>query len=148
MDLSFSYLEPMTARIMAKELYHTFTVINGVRYRVMVIAKQRVQDQWMQIPQTELATFSPRNRRTLRMPQRPPPPPPSPVEEQPVNPPHVPSPEEVLAQPSQPTSDAPVPMRAERRHRSTPPLDLASHLWQKTAAASRLDGAGLGSRRQ
>jgi hypothetical protein len=88
----------------------------------MVIAEQRVNEQWMQISQTELATFSPRNRRTPRMPQRPPPPPPSPVEEQPVDPPHVPPPEEVLAQPLQPTSDAPGLMRAERRHRSTPPL--------------------------
>jgi uncharacterized membrane protein len=119
----------MTARIMAEELYHAFTVISGMRYRVLVIAEQRVQERWTQMSQTELATFSPRNRNP-RMPQRSPPPPPpaaaSGSEDQVVP---SPPPEE----PAQPTSDAPGPMRVERRARedgTAPlrPLDLANHL--------------------
>jgi hypothetical protein len=57
----------MTARIMAEELYHAFTVISGMRYRMVVIAKQRVNERWMQMSQTELATFSHRNRRNPRI---------------------------------------------------------------------------------
>jgi hypothetical protein len=52
-DLPFSYLEP--AEIIAEELYQAFTVIPGLRYRVMVISQQRVRDQWIQMSQTKLA---------------------------------------------------------------------------------------------
>jgi hypothetical protein len=103
----------MTARIMAEELYHAFTVISGVRYRMVVIAEQRINERWIQMSQTELATFSPRNRNP-RMPQRPPPPPPpaaaSGSEDQVV--PSTPLEEQV-----QPTSDAPGPISVERRAR-------------------------------
>jgi hypothetical protein len=54
-DLSFSYLEPPSFEDhynMAEELYHAFTVIPGVRYRVMVIAEQSVNEQWIQMSQT------------------------------------------------------------------------------------------------
>jgi hypothetical protein len=66
----------MTARIMAEELYHAFTVISGMRYRVIVIAEQRVNERWVQMSTTELSTFSLRNRNP-RMPSRPPPPAPA-----------------------------------------------------------------------
>jgi hypothetical protein len=118
---------PITAWIMAEELYHAFTVISGMRYRVVVIAEQRVQGRWVQMSTTELSTFSPRNR-TPRMPSRPPPPPPPPAaaaaaaaaEDQVV--PQGGPPEE----PAQPSSDAPGPMRVDRRareqrRRSLPP---------------------------
>jgi hypothetical protein len=44
---------------MAEELYHAFTIIPGLQYRVMVIAEQTVNEQWIQMSQTELATFPP-----------------------------------------------------------------------------------------
>jgi hypothetical protein len=141
---------------MAEELYHAFTVISRMWYRVVVIAEQRVQDRWVQMSTTELATFSPRNR-DPRMPSRPPPPPPpSAAEDQvvPQGPPppptaqdqvvpqgdpmeladttHVPPLEDVLAQPPQPSSDAPGPMRVEWRvreqRRSPPPRPSQSPL--------------------
>jgi hypothetical protein len=65
----------MAARIMDEELYHAFTVILRMRYRVVVYAEQRVQGRWIQMSTTELATFAARNR-DPRMPSRPPPPPP------------------------------------------------------------------------
>jgi hypothetical protein len=49
----------MAARIIAEALYHAFTVISGMRYRVVVYAEQRVQGRWVQMSTTELATFSP-----------------------------------------------------------------------------------------
>jgi hypothetical protein len=109
----------MVARIMAEELYHAFTVISGMRYRVVVIAEQRVQDRWVQMSTTELSTFSPRNRNP-RMPSRPPPPPPPPAAEDQVVPQGPPE------EPAQPSSDAPGPMRVDRRareqrRRSPPP---------------------------
>jgi hypothetical protein len=65
----------------AEQLFHAFTVIPRMRYRVVVYAEQRVNEQWIQMSSTELATFAVRNRdprnRDPRMPQRPPPPPPA-----------------------------------------------------------------------
>jgi hypothetical protein len=112
----------------AEQLYHAFTVIPRMRYRVVVYAEQRVNDQWSS---TELATFATRNRdprnRDPRMPSRPPPPPPA-AEDQvvPQGPPPAPAapateeqvvpstPPEELAEP---TSDAPGAMRTSRRSR-------------------------------
>jgi hypothetical protein len=100
----------------AEQLYHAFTVIPRMRYRVVVYAEQRVDDRWV-----EMATFATRNRQP-RMPTRPPPPPPPPAaaagaEDQvvPQGPPEQPStPPPELPQPS---SDAPGAMRSERRAR-------------------------------
>jgi hypothetical protein len=68
-------------RNMAEQLYHAFTVISRMRYRVVVYAEQRVEDRWVEMSSTELATFGMSNRqarnRDPRMPQRPPPPPPA-----------------------------------------------------------------------
>jgi hypothetical protein len=66
-------------RNMAEQLYHAFTVIPRMRYRVVVYAEQRVEDQWIQMSSTELATFGMSNHRNRdpRMPSRPPPPPPT-----------------------------------------------------------------------
>jgi hypothetical protein len=63
----------------AEQLYHAFRVILDMRYRVMAFAEQRVNDQWIQMSTTELATFSMSTRRNRdpRMPSRPPPPPPA-----------------------------------------------------------------------
>jgi hypothetical protein len=96
---------------MAEELYHAFTVIPRLRYRVVVYAEQRVNDRWIQMSTTELVTFSGRNR-DPRMPTRPPPPPPPPAaaEDQAV-------PQGPPEEPAQPTSDAPGAMRVEMRAR-------------------------------
>jgi hypothetical protein len=99
---------------MAQQLYHAFTIIPNLRYRVIAISEQRVGGQWIQMAGTELATFSPRRSRDPRMPQRPPPPPPPASEDQ-VDPE---SPPEKPAQPS--PSDAPGPIRIQRRSRRTP----------------------------
>jgi hypothetical protein len=114
----------MIPRIMsAEQLYHAFTVIPRMRYRVVVYAEQRVDDRWVEMSTTELATFAGRNREP-RMPTRPPPPPlpPTAAEDQvvPSTPPQ---------EPAQPSSDAPGAMRSERRaredrltrQRTTPP---------------------------
>jgi hypothetical protein len=95
----------------AEQLYHAFTVIPRMRYRVVVYAEQRVDDRWVEMSSTELATFT-RSNRDPRMPTRPPPPPPPPAaaagaEDQvvPQGPPEQPStPPPELPQPS---SDAP-----------------------------------------
>jgi hypothetical protein len=63
---------------MAEQLYHAFTVIPRMRYRVVVYAEQRVEDRWVEMSSTELATFA-RPNREPRMPTRPPPPPPPPA---------------------------------------------------------------------
>jgi hypothetical protein len=60
----------------AEQLYHAFTVIPRMRYRVVVYAEHRVDDRWVEMSSTELATFAGRNREPS-MPTRPPPPPPS-----------------------------------------------------------------------
>jgi hypothetical protein len=145
---------------MAEELYHAFTVIPRMRYRVVVYAEQRVQGRWIQMSITELATFAARNREP-RMPSRPPPPAPPPAAEDQVVPqrpppppppppaaedqvvprgdpmeladtPHLPPLEDLIAQPPQPSSDAPGPMRVDRRareqRRSPPPRPSQSPL--------------------
>jgi hypothetical protein len=68
----------------AEQLYHAFRVIPDMRYRVVAFAEQRVNDQWIQMSTTELATFSMSTRRNRdpRMPSRPPPPPPPAAEDQ------------------------------------------------------------------
>jgi hypothetical protein len=115
-------------RNMAEQLYHAFTVISGMRYLVVVYAEQRVEDQWIQMSSTELATFNRPNRQP-RMPSRPPPPPPAAqdqvVPQQPPPPPAaaagseeqvVPSaPPEELAEPNR---DAPGAMRPPRPSRA------------------------------
>jgi hypothetical protein len=120
---------------MAEQLYHAFTVIPGMRYRVVVYAEQRVEDQWIQMSSTELATFSRPNRQP-RMPSRPPPPPPAQDQVVPQGPPPPPPPaaaagsEDQLVpqgppeQPSNPppelpqaTSDTPGAMRTRSRAR-------------------------------
>jgi hypothetical protein len=104
---------------MAEQLYHAFTVIPRMRYRVVVYAEQRVEDRWVEMSSTELATFVGRNR-DPRMPSRPPPPPPPPAaaaEDQVV--PQGP-PEQSSTPPEQPaetSSDAPGAMRSQRRAR-------------------------------
>jgi hypothetical protein len=144
---------------MAEELYHAFTVISGMRYRVVVIAEQRVQDRWNQMSTTELSTFSPRNRHP-RMPSRPPPPPPpAAADDQRVPqgpPPPSPPPQQRTKSfprdlqrslqirlmfyrsrtflPSHPSLSLmrQGPCRSTGEHRSrggVQPLDLASHLW-------------------
>jgi hypothetical protein len=112
---------------MAEELYHAFTVIHGLLYRVMVIAEQRVGDQWLTISQTELSTFLPRNQRTPRMPQRPPPPPPPASDDQVV-------PSAPPVELPQPSSDAPGPMRVERRTPGTKEEDSAPQTSQSPLA--------------
>jgi hypothetical protein len=103
----------------AEQLYHAFTVIPRMRYRVVVYAEQRVDDRWVEMSSTELVTFAGRNREP-RMPTRPPPPPPPPAaaaEDQvvPQGPPEQPStPPE---QPAEPNSDAPGAIRSQRRAR-------------------------------
>jgi hypothetical protein len=44
----------------AEQLYHAFTVIPRMRYRVVVYAEQRVNEQWIRMSSTELATFATR----------------------------------------------------------------------------------------
>jgi hypothetical protein len=112
----------------AEQLYHAFTVIPRMRYRVVVYAEQQVEDRWIQMSSTELATFA-RSNRDPRMPSRPPPPPPAAAgaEDQVVlqgpPPPPAPAAEEqvVLSAPPpelpQATSDAPGTMRSQRRAR-------------------------------
>jgi hypothetical protein len=101
----------------AEQLYHAFTVIPRIWYRMVVYAEQRVDDRWVEMSSTELATFPGRNREP-RMPTRPPPPPPPPAaaaEDQvvPQGPPEQPStPPPELPQPS---SDSPGAMRTQRR---------------------------------
>jgi hypothetical protein len=144
----------MAARIVAEELYHAFTVIPRMRYRVVVYAEQRVQGRWIQMSTTKLATLSPARNRDPMMPSRPPPPPPPaasaedqvvlqgpppppppPAAEDQVVPqgdpmeladtPYLPPLEDLIPKPPQPSSDAPGPMRHERRareeRRSPPP---------------------------
>ena len=65
---------------MAEELYHAFTVTSTMRYRVIVVAEQRVHGRWLQMATTELSTFS--ARRHPRMSTRPPPAPPVAEEDQ------------------------------------------------------------------
>jgi hypothetical protein len=111
--------------MVAEQLYHAFTVIPRIRYRVVVYAEQRVEDRWVQMSTTELATFSGRNREP-RMPTRPPPPPPPPAAAAAED--HV-VPSTPPQEPAQPSLDAPGAMRAERRaredrrarERTTPP---------------------------
>jgi hypothetical protein len=50
----------------AEQLYHSFTVTPRMRFRVVVYAEQQVEDQWIQMSSTELATFSMSNRRNPR----------------------------------------------------------------------------------
>jgi hypothetical protein len=111
---------PMIPRIrnMAEQLYHAFTVIPRMRYRVVVYAEQRVEDRWVEMSSTELATFA-RPNREPRMPTRPPPPPPPPAaaaaDDQvvPQGPPEQSStPPEQSAEPN---TDAPGAMRTQRR---------------------------------
>jgi hypothetical protein len=117
-----------------------------MRYRVVAFAEQKVDDRWIQMSQTELATFgmSTRRNRDPTMPTRPPPPPPAAaagaedqvVPQQP--PPAAAEEQEVTAalpeQSAEPRSDAPGAMRTPRRAREarvagqsrrSPPLDLA-----------------------
>jgi hypothetical protein len=110
---------------MAEQLYHAFTVIPRMRYRVVVYGEQRVDDRWVEMSSTELATFAMSNRqsrnRDPRMPTRPPPPPPvaaagaedQVVPQGPPPPPAAPAAEEL----PQATSDAPGAMRTPRRAR-------------------------------
>ena len=128
---------------MAEELYHAFTVTSAMRYRVIVVAEQRVHGRWLQMATTELSTFS--ARRHPRMPTRPPPAPPVAAEDQvvpedpavPQGPPVAPSPppedqavpqgeseDQMVPQSLQETStqsDAPGAMRVRRHRRRTPP---------------------------
>ena len=129
---------------MAEELYHAFTVTSAMRYRVIVVAEQRVHGRWLQMATTELSTFS--ARRHPRMPTRPPPAPPvATAEDQvvpedpavPQGPPVAPSPppedqavpqgeseDQMVPQSLQETStqsDAPGAMRVRRRRRTPPP---------------------------
>jgi hypothetical protein len=104
---------------MAEQLYHAFTVIPRMRYRVVVYAEQRVEDRWVEMSSTELATFA-RPNREPRMPTRPPPPPPPPAaaagaEDQmvPQGPPEQGPPE----QSAEPNRDAPGAMRTQSRAR-------------------------------
>jgi hypothetical protein len=112
---------------MAEQLYHAFSIIPNLRYRVVAILEQRVGGQWIQMAQTKLATFNPRRSWDLRMPQQPPPPPPA-SEDQVV-------PESPPEEPAQPSSDAPGPIKVQRtthrtpEQRRTPPPDPVSHLW-------------------
>jgi hypothetical protein len=114
---------------MAEQLYHAFTVIPRMRYRVVVYAEQRVEDRWVEMSSTELATFA-RPNREPRMPTRPPPPPPPPAAEdqvvpqrpQPPPPPAAAAEDQVVPQGPpeelpQPSSDSPGAMRSQRRSR-------------------------------
>jgi hypothetical protein len=116
----------------AEQLYHAFRIIPGMRYRVVAYAEQLVNDQWIQMSSTELATFSMSSRRNRdpRMPSRPPPPPPEAAaagaEDQvvPQRPtPAAPAAEEQVVPPTpppellQPTSDSPGAMQSQRRAR-------------------------------
>jgi hypothetical protein len=117
----------------AEQFYHAFTVIPRMRYRVVAYAEQRVNEQWIQMSSTELATFAMSNRdprnRDSRMPIRPPPPPPAAAaaEDQVVPqrpPPAAPSAEEEQVVPSnhpeqsaEPSFDSPGAMRSQRRAR-------------------------------
>jgi hypothetical protein len=51
-----------TIRNMAEQLYHAFTVIPWMWYRVQVYAEQLVQDRWVEMSSTELAMFSMSNQ--------------------------------------------------------------------------------------
>jgi hypothetical protein len=118
-------------KMSAEQLYHAFRVIPGMRYRVVAFAEQRVNDQWMEMSQTELATFSmtTRQNRDPRMPSRPPPPPPAAAEDQvvPQRPPPAAAaataaeeqvvPSSLPEQSAEPTSDALGAMRTPRRAR-------------------------------
>jgi hypothetical protein len=112
----------------AEQLYLAFRIIPGMRYRVVAFAEQKVNDQWIQMSQTELATFgmSTRRNRDPRMPSSPPPPPPA-AEDQVV--PHRPPPAAAAAaeeeqvvpptpeQSAEPSSNSPGAMRTPRRAR-------------------------------
>jgi hypothetical protein len=124
-------------RMSAKQLYHAFRVIPNMRYRVVAFAEQRVNDQWIQMSTTELATFATTSRqnRDPRMPSRPPPPSPpvaaaaaAAAEDQvvPQRPPPAPTataadeqvvPFSLPEQSAEPTSDAPGAIRTPRRAR-------------------------------
>jgi hypothetical protein len=105
---------------MAEQLYHAFTLIHGMWYRVVVYAEQRVEDRWVEMSSTELATFSRPNRQP-RMPSRPPPSPPPPAAQDQVVPQGPPPPPPPAAAGSE---DQLVPQGPPEQP-SNPPPELA-----------------------